>query len=77
MILGGLKGGQGKQLFQYALGQRTAIDYHCELALDYRALKSNQLRKFALNQFQITQNLANPFSYLLHGFPKLLNPRLA
>ena len=74
MIVVGLKGGLGNQLFQYALGRRLAIEHGCPLILDDRALHSDPLRNFALNQFQINQTLATPLSYPLHGVGAYLNP---
>ena len=74
MIVVGLKGGLGNQLFQYALGRRLAIEHGCPLILDDRALHSDPLRNFALNQFQINQPLAKPLSYPLHGVGAHLNP---
>jgi len=74
MIVVGLKGGLGNQLFQYALGRRLAIEHGCPLILDDRALHSDPLRNLALNQFQITQSLAKPLSYPLHGVGAYLNP---
>lgn len=74
MIVVGLKGGLGNQLFQFALGRRLAIEHGCPLILDDRALHSDPLRNFALNQFQISQPLAKPLSYPLHGVGAYLNP---
>ena len=66
MIVVGLKGGLGNQLFQYALGRRLAIDRGRPLVIDARALHSDPLRNFALNQFKITQPFSKPYSYPLH-----------
>ena len=74
MIVVGLKGGLGNQLFQFALGRRLSIEHGCPLILDDRALQSDPLRNFALNQFQISQPLAKPLSYPLHGVGAYLNP---
>lgn len=74
MIVVGLKGGLGNQLFQYALGRRLSMEHGCPLILDDRALHSDPLRNFALNQFQINQPLAKPLSYPLHGVGAYLNP---
>ena len=74
MIVVGLKGGLGNQLFQYALGRRLSMEHGCPLILDDRALHSDPLRNFALNQFQINQPLAKPLSYPLHGVGAHLNP---
>jgi hypothetical protein len=74
MIVVGLKGGLGNQLFQYALGRRLAMEQGCPLIIDDRALNSDPLRNYALNQFQIAYPLAKPLSYPLHGLGIYLNP---
>ena len=51
-------GGLGNQMFQYALGRRLAFDRDVPLKLDLSWFKTQELRKFELDQFNIQAEIA-------------------
>jgi len=53
MIIVQLIGGLGNQMFQYALGQRLAMDRHVPLKLDISWFPTQTLRRYQLDQFNI------------------------
>lgn len=59
MIVMRLKGGLGNQIFQYALGRRLSLDHNTELALETSSFKTDHLRKYRLNTFQIQANIVS------------------
>lgn len=58
MIIVGLRGGLGNQLFQYAFGRRLSIQHQCELYLDTSEYQHHLLRSFQLGQFHISARIA-------------------
>lgn len=59
MIVMRLKGGLGNQMFQYALGRRLSLDHHTELALETSSFKTDHLRVYRLDTFQIQASIAS------------------
>lgn len=86
MLIVKLKGGLGNQLFQYALGRQCAIKNNTDLFLDTSSFKTDTLREFSLNQFNIkVQSISNlnsfefdgkNYSFDLSFFKKISNPFL-
>jgi hypothetical protein len=60
MIITKLFGGLGNQMFQYAVGRRLSHVLGVELKLDISWFSSSDFRKYALDVFNIRQNLATP-----------------
>ena len=60
MIIVGLTGGLGNQLFQYALGRRIAHDRNLPLRLDINGFQNDELRAFSLQYFNIRQDFVSP-----------------
>lgn len=65
MIIVGLKGGTGNQLFQYALGRHLALKNNTELKLDITSLiRANEIgniyRPYTLEAFNVAGTLATP-----------------
>ena len=60
MIIVKLMGGLGNQMFQYALGQRLALERGVPLKLDLSWFDNQNKRKFELDQFNITAEIASP-----------------
>ena len=58
MLIVKMKGGLGNQIFQYAFGRRLAIERGVPLKLDLSWFKTQTLRKFRLEQFKITAEIA-------------------
>lgn len=58
MITVRLKGGLGNQLFQYALGRNLALKHKTTLTLDVSSFKKDALRKYALDPFLLSQEVA-------------------
>ena len=58
MIIVGLKGGLGNQLFQYAAGRRLAHIHNTIVKLDTTAYYYGGPRQFELNHFNIKENIA-------------------
>ena len=65
-----LNGGLGNQLFQYATGRALANRLNVPLKLDISEFDTYLLRRFELNQFTITAEIAQPEE--LAGF--VINP---
>jgi hypothetical protein len=61
MFLAKLQGGLGNQMFQYACARALAEEYQTELVLDLTWFDHQKLRKFELDQWQITPSkVINP-----------------
>lgn len=58
MIVTKLIGGVGNQMFQYAVARRLSQIHHTELKLDIYAYESYKLRKFELDKFNISAQIA-------------------
>ena len=58
MIISRLNGGLGNQLFQYAMGRRTAHVTRHPLKLDIEKFKDCDLRAYRLNHFNIDAKIA-------------------
>jgi hypothetical protein len=58
MIISRLNGGLGNQLFQYAMGRRTAHITSLPLKLDIEKFKDCGLRTYRLNHFNIDASIA-------------------
>lgn len=58
MIVVGLTGGLGNQLFQYALGRRLSLETGAELKLDISAYEISS-RQYRLNRFRIKEKYAS------------------
>jgi hypothetical protein len=56
MIIARIHGGLGNQLFQYALGRNLALKNNTELKLDISFYKTQEKRKYLLNNFNIVEN---------------------
>lgn len=61
MIIVRLLGGQGNQMFQYAMGRAIAYQRKDLLKLDISEFAQNKLRKYALSHFKIQEHIATPF----------------
>ena len=74
MIVMRLKGGLGNQLFQYALGRQLSIIKNTPLHLDTSSYKTDTLREYRLDSFQIAANHSDtlPF-FATDGRAKHLN----
>ena len=59
MIIIKLQGGLGNQMFQYAAGKQLAFKHKTILKLDISSYEFDELRKFALKNFNIDANIAN------------------
>ncbi len=68
MIISQLFGGLGNQMFQYALGRRLAIERDVPLKLDLSWFAQQTKRRYCLNQFQISAEIATPVE--IHFFTK-------
>ncbi len=66
MIITRLIGGLGNQIFQYAIGKQLAILHKTKLFLDCRDFENYTLRKYALDCFQHTAQIAS--TELLENF---------
>ena len=53
MIVIGLNGGIGNQLFQYALGRKLSIQFNTALVLDVSSFEKDTLRKYSLSPFSV------------------------
>jgi Glycosyl transferase family 11 len=60
MIIVRLQGGIGNQLFQYAAGYALARRHGCPLALDLSIFTREKVRYYALDRFDIPQNIVSP-----------------
>ena len=60
MVIVGLTGGLGNQLFQYALGRRIAYDRNLPLKLDANGFENYRLHAFSLQHFGIRQDFVSP-----------------
>ena len=60
MIISYIMGGIGNQLFQYAAGLRLARKHKTQLKLDTTFYALDNLRSYALDQFNITATVATP-----------------
>lgn len=60
MIISYIMGGIGNQLYQYAAGLRLARKHKTQLKLDTTFYDNDNLRSYALNQFNITATVATP-----------------
>lgn len=58
MIISRLTGGIGNQMFQYAVARRLAYIHHTVLKLDISSYESYKLRKFELDRFNISAQIA-------------------
>lgn len=54
-----MMGGLGNQLFQYALGRRLAVERGDKLKLDLSWFQKQTLRKYRLDQYQISAEIAD------------------
>ena len=53
MIVIGLNGGIGNQLFQYAFGRKLSIQFNTALVLDVSSFEKDTLRKYSLSPFSV------------------------
>lgn len=60
VIVTRLWGGQGNQMFQYALGRRLALERGARLKLDLGAFAVDPLRTYALHHLRIEADIASP-----------------
>lgn len=60
MIIVNLMGGLGNQMFQYALGRRLAMERAVPLKLDLSWFSQQKMRRYRLDQFQISAETATP-----------------
>lgn len=58
MVIVGLRGGLGNQMFQYAAGRRLAHFLGAELKMDISAFRQDKQRSYALDVFSIQQRFA-------------------
>lgn len=59
MIIVGLSGGIGNQMFQYSAGRSLSIAKNCTIKLDISKYSaSNETRKYLLHNFNITEDFA-------------------
>lgn len=74
MIVMRLKGGLGNQLFQYALGRQLSLIKNTALQLDSSSYKTDTLREYRLDSFQIAATHSNqlPF-FATDGRKRYLN----
>ena len=66
-------GGLGNQMFQYALGRRLALDHGNQIKLDLNWFVTQTKRRYELNQFNITLEVAS--SKDLEKFPHYSHSR--
>lgn len=59
MIIIRLVGGLGNQLFQYALGRKLSYINNVELKLDISNYKTDSLRSYQLDKFNIVESIAS------------------
>ncbi|MHB8117593.1 MAG: alpha-1,2-fucosyltransferase [Methanothrix sp.] len=55
-----MNGGLGNQLFQYAMARRLALINDVPLKLDISEFENDNLRNYALGNFNIVENIASP-----------------
>lgn len=70
MIVMRLKGGLGNQMFQYALGRRLSLEHQTDLALETSSFKTDHLREYRLNTFQINGNASDSLLFFPTTGPK-------
>lgn len=70
MIVMRLKGGLGNQMFQYALGRRLSIDHNTTLALETSSFKTDHLRVYRLDTFQISATASDQLPFFPTTGPK-------
>jgi hypothetical protein len=70
MIVMRLKGGLGNQMFQYALGRRLSLEHHTELALETSSFKTDHLRVYRLDSFQIKGSASDNLPFFPTTGPK-------
>lgn len=58
MIISKISGGLGNQMFQYAAGHSIASRLKTEHCLDIRSYKTDQVRSFGLDKFNISAGIA-------------------
>lgn len=63
MIVMRLKGGLGNQLFQYALGRHLSIIKNTPLHLDTSSYKTDTLREYRLDSFQINARHSDKIAF--------------
>lgn len=78
MVIVGLQGGIGNQMFQYALGRALAYQLDVPLKFDLSNYSEHQLRKFELGNFNIAGSIASETDLALakgYGVPgRILAP---
>ena len=70
MIVMRLKGGLGNQMFQYALGRRLSLEHRTELALETSSFKTDRLRVYRLDSFQISGTASDTLPFFPTTGPK-------
>jgi len=60
MVISKIFGGLGNQMFQYAFGRHLALKNNQELKLDLSFFEYDGFRRYSLNHFSITENIAGP-----------------
>jgi hypothetical protein len=60
MVIVGLMGGLGNQMFQYAAGRAVAHRNRTPLKLDISAFEQDPLRSYRLHHFNIVESIATP-----------------
>src|SRR5262245_27597958 len=59
MVIIGLDGGMGNQMFQYAMGRHLARKLNTELKLDIENVVRNKEREYSLSHFEIKEQFCS------------------